>query len=125
MMDSYITAVDNEETDKALRRFRRLLAKITYKPGWVLEVVWTRYGAVELCATWPVTDVVTGASIKLEHKRRYGWRDLVRLTDAQVVEYFIYRFFYEAEVHELREWLKFDGDHVIDPHPATKKSAKV
>jgi hypothetical protein len=105
-----------EESEKQAARLRAILSRITYKPGWILSVRRTEL-AVVLCAEWTVEDVATGRPIQLVREQRISAYELTRWTEVQLVKHFIYAFLHEAETHELREWYKYEGEHVVEPHP--------
>lgn len=119
-----MTAWGQEETYKQHARFAALMGDVTYKPGWVFTTS-AQYGSITLRVQWPVTCVVTGKEITLHFIRSYSWRDIEHFKDADLIRYIVYNFVHEAEEHELREWLRYKHDHVIDPHPEHKKTPGV
>ena len=47
---------------------------------------------------------------------------LAKLTyKTQEIKNFIYNVILDCELHEMNEFLKFDGVHYHDPHPSSKK----
>lgn len=129
-VDRLMMGAEYAATEEQTQRLVRLIAAITYKPGWVFRVRLAGHGSVYsmrivLSAEWPVTDVATGRSIQLYRETGYAAWDLVRASDADIIRHFIYRFIWQAEEHEMHEWFKVDGEHVVDPHPEVKKTAGV
>jgi hypothetical protein len=106
----------------AVGRLVSLLERITYKPGWRFEVS-SSYGstgspdAISLYAYHRQPDANrSGEMVQLVCPTSWTEDELSDLTDAQLVDR-IRRLIIEAEMHEVEEWLKFDGICVVDPHP--------
>lgn len=113
-----------------LERVRSLLAKITYKPGWVITAFEhgvmrepkneysfydpTRIYIRILCLQ---PDTVTGRETEISHHSSLSRYDVANMKDADVVGYLISNAIRHMELHEMDEWLRFDGVHVRDPHP--------
>lgn len=87
-------------------------ARFTYKPGWEFVVVWTPYEGTHL-----------HIRCRLENAYRPG-----EMTDLQIEsplppfadetaieEWLIWRLS-RIETHEVREWLKRDGEAIRNPH---------
>lgn len=49
--------------------------------------------------------------------------DIVRATDEQPLVELVLQLIRQAEEHEIREWLKFRGRHVLEPHPPVGPTA--
>lgn len=119
-----------------LRETQGLLARISYKPGWMLTATapsteqdfrrpWTPwYLTVHLDYRMPSLDdpsrttllstQYTVAERELERMLRDDGRDFI----GHVVTALLKR----AELHEMDEWLRLDGRCVVDPHPERSKA---
>lgn len=100
-----------------------MLDRITYKPGWKLEIVHDplrrprkQWESIPIRCMFPVKDVDTGCDIILcfmgsiypesteEHSDKY----LLHAIESLIRN---------AEDHEFKEWFKVDGFCLYDPHP--------
>lgn len=114
-----------------LERVRRILGKVTYKPGWLITAFDHRQmhpnkneshsfydmNRIYLRVLCMQPDTITGRNMEIVNHTSLSVFDLSNLKDEQVVEYFITRAIREMELHEMDEWFKYDGTHVRDPHP--------
>jgi hypothetical protein len=50
----------------------------------------------------------------------YTEDDLERMNDKDILGYVIGGLIRGAELHEMDEWFKFDGQCIADPHPEIK-----
>ena len=100
-------------TDETRAQVRRWLDGTTYKPGWIFELQ-EHDGVLRLHAVMPVED-----------SRRPGRKTvvtgIVELAPDSVADQFAFRrrvlaLVEHLELHEVREWLLFDGDRAFDPH---------
>jgi hypothetical protein len=101
--------VDRESVERTVSRF-------TYKPG-CRFVVGQRYEGIDISLHAKVPDALNPKTVIPVHI----WRTLdrwqcLRFTDAEV-KFTVQSLVREFELHEIDEWLKFDGEHVRDPHP--------
>lgn len=48
---------------------------------------------------------------------RLGFTLAGYLRDVGVLKRAVHRLFEALALHEVREWLRYDGEHVVDPHP--------
>lgn len=109
-----------------LERVRNLLKKVTYKPGWRFDARTEPvlnydphyfYQEVQVFVSCLVPDTETGKDTKLVVHRRFSNCTLRDMKDSQIISYCISSLIREAEMHEMDEWFKFDGSHVVEPHP--------
>jgi hypothetical protein len=100
-----------------------LLASVRYKPGWEFLIT-DAYdsnglpdGRLVLTVSHRELDVTNPKNlITIVFNQMIE----VSMLEAAGVEWFkhiIFEAIREAEMHELREWLKFDGENLEDPHP--------
>jgi hypothetical protein len=117
-----------------LNRVQDILKRITYKPGWKIEASRIEKGvrpSVSFIGWERVTILVTSeiedaSNPKINHITLCRYTslqdyDIERLSDEEVIRYFIHRAIWEMEQHEYHEWFKFDGICVFDPHPELKE----
>ena len=117
-----------------LKRVQDILKRITYKPGWKIKasrledglrpsVVFVDWNRVTLVVTFKAPDIddYTKTPILLSVIRSMSDFDLEHLSDEQILDYFVRRAIWEAEDHEFKEWFKYDGICVFDPHPELKE----
>lgn len=107
-----------------LDRIQRLIAKISYKKGWAIQARedylnrMPHYEAnVILAVSCMQPDTITGHETPICVQRSIHLHDLERMKDEDILTYYISGTIRELELHEMDEWLKFDGAHVRDPHP--------
>lgn len=128
-MDRLTRGQGQLETVRQVDRLHALLLHVTYKPGWSvtaasIDSAGMYDSGILLRVQWPAMDVVTRQAIMLHHQCAYSWRDFVRMADGDIIRHVVGRAIYEAEMHEMHEWFKFRGYHVIDPHPEVNKHGK-
>jgi hypothetical protein len=106
------------------RRLSALLARIRYKKGWDFSVS-AMYGSdgqesprtLILHATHSEPDVNNPAkTVALVMNQCLDTEEMNSLSDRQFVEW-IFKVVSEAELHEVKEWFKFNGECVENPHP--------
>ena len=115
-----------------LERVKRLLKKVTYKPGWKLDCSWEKskrqtyprtsdWDRIFIMVQVRVPDAIDPQRMTTVHSH-YSMVaiDLERFNDGQIVDYFIRLAIQHMEEHEFCEWFKFDGICVKDPHPEQK-----
>lgn len=95
----------------------RFLHRINYKDGWEW-VIMTEPGAVHVSVKWPVIDVANGLPGFVISAGRTTFHDQKQLGNECSLLHEAYAIIQDAEVHELREWFKFDGKKIYDPHAA-------
>lgn len=102
------------------QRLQKLLDDITYKPNWTFQVrknktVWS---CVELFITIMVPDVeYPDRIIPICMAESISPYHLDRMNDEVLVQSLISNVIRKAEEHEFREWFKFKGKNVFNPHP--------
>lgn len=90
--------------------YNDMISKITYKPGWSFHHVSDEWGhSLKIMATVPHSETLEPTTFQF-----------VRIIPWMEDEVMFLRWFkailMEAEIHELREFLRFDGQLVDDPH---------
>lgn len=113
----------------SLYRLQKISSKISYKPGWKINIQdyasatsingYDPYIYLILTMFQPNLDR-PNEQIKLQFSKTIDPYSISRMTDEQIVEYIISGLVREAELHEMDEWLKYDGIHVKEPHPELK-----
>lgn len=115
-----------------LQRVKRLLDKVTYKPGWTLNagaipageddpLDTGDYGDIVLNVTMVADDAIWDRKkVTVYFQKIIDMGALRRMDDRKVLDYFIFGAIKELEEHECNEWFKFDGICVRDPHPEQK-----
>lgn len=110
------------------RRLQDIIHRVSYKPRVKLEV----HRLMEDVATIRVVMIVPDINdptdnIVFQFMSSLSLYSIGDMTDCQIVEYFVRGAIREAELHEMDEWLKFDGRCVREPHPEeqTRTSAPV
>jgi hypothetical protein len=107
----------------AADRICRLLTDISYKQDWRFKVVpiYNSEGhpcdrvAVHICYRQrSVEEPETFAEFSRFPSLPTDYFD--HMTDDQIVDW-LFRITEETEMHEVREWFKYRGCHVRDPHP--------
>jgi hypothetical protein len=97
-----------------LERVRSILSKVTYKPGWILQVAYAPkewqehcylgFRRIQLLVRFKTKDVFTpDKEITLCNQIFLTEYDLEHLDDGQIVDYLIRRVIWEAEDHEFKE----------------------
>lgn len=106
-------------------RVERLLAHLSYKQGWTFKVIHScdqETGMMSDSGMLLITHMEPNAADPAGPKVTIGMTEPIpdysfaSLEDAEIVRW-IMTIVERAELHEVREWLKFDGHHVRDPHP--------
>lgn len=102
-----------ERHEQALESYRWMLRGFTYKPGWVFSV--SPGGRVDiptLKIKAQVQNLQTGHPDQI-----WGVFSFSLEMRGQYFIDFIMKCITQIETHEIREWAKFQGNNVIDPHP--------
>lgn len=101
---------------------RRIVEKLTYKPGWVLECypdegprggVIFRFGKDELDS-----EINDGEATRALMLTTSLSRDELRPLGRDEILQFVFDTVAKRELHEIEEWLRFDGTPLKEPHPA-------
>lgn len=89
-----------------------VLARVTYKPGWTFQVYDGRWEGPHMVIRTEVPDAYDpGKAVTLDvHSMLPPMRD-----GLAVVEWLAWRCA-RIEVHEMREFLRIDGELPFDPH---------
>ena len=98
-----------------------LVSRISYKPGWSFKL--GRDGAVFQCDTYTLfIQAQVPDSRDPEQIVEFVMKRMVPeyLHDEDMFLKWVKHTLTEAEVHEMREFFRFDGELVDDPHKAVK-----
>lgn len=102
-------------------RMRGILGRVTYKPGWKIEVTQPVNVMGDLCliVTMNVPDLTKrDGSMTTFLYHEHVWLDrLESMSDCEVVDKVIGNALRKCEMHELDEWYKVDSINVREPHP--------
>ena len=94
--------------------FHQLLSRITYKPGFEMEFF---DGAAVVRASAKVIDIVDQVStVTLGMFAPVNPYSIFTWDEQQALEFVKENVLLNFEMHELSEWFKVDGQHVISPH---------
>jgi len=97
------------------KEIREIVKAITYKEGWVFQCRDSMFDAVEVRVGVKVKDVeapdkeIVLNQAMLVHEGME--KERVLMCVCQLVR--------ELEIHEMDEWLKFEGQRINNPHPLT------
>lgn len=129
-----VNVVRSKSCAELLQETRRLLARVTYKPGWALTA--TAPDEVILSKPWRPWEVTVGldyrvmsledpfCSVLLTTAMVLTESHLAQmLRDEQLVYWVVQNLIRRAELHEMDEWLKLDGKCVTNPHPELRVKA--
>lgn len=120
-----------------LERVRDLLSHVTYKPGWTITADWEQnnwesgytgaWRRVQLTVKCRAKDPLepNGKEYTITRLSSLHQFDIDHMQDKDLVDYFIYRALWEMEYHEFKEWFRFDGVCIHDPHPEVTSGAGV
>lgn len=116
--------------DLAFEKFEFFCKKLTYKPGWKLEVKKANvpgmpdYNGITLTIIFRVPSADKGGHPTEDLAFYYNWPaayfHFVDKSDDRLNTYvfdLIIQKIRYVEEHELKEWLKFEGMRIYDPHP--------
>jgi hypothetical protein len=109
------------------QRLAILAERITYKPGWRIEVMPPEESdrffnrPINLLLLWPAQDINTKQPTRLATSAAVSPAILAMMTDEEVVKrVFCDMLIKRTELHEMDEWFKLDGVCVFEPHPELK-----
>lgn len=128
-MTNFWFARQQEEGPSVLARVREILSHVTYKPGWKIEAyrerVFQEYFRIMITVSCAAKDVTNpaGEPILLTFTSSLDQESIAAMKDEDILRYFIYKAIWQMEEHEFKEWFKFNGQHVYDPHPELKENA--
>lgn len=107
--------------DPGIVRLRRIFADVTYKPGTVfMPVILVGKPAIQI--TLPVTPLSerTGTAImstvSFHAATPEAPGELDDLSDEDVVNA-VFDQVKKGEIHEVLEWFRYQGRHLVEPHP--------
>lgn len=110
------------ERKQVVEKFKRVLARLTYKRYWQLELMYDLAdGTCNLCMTQLCIDI--GSSRLHPHTTKLGMTvpvDLWAFThipEEHIARGFIREAILKFETHEMDEWLMLDGHPLVNPHP--------
>jgi len=100
--------------------FIEVVRNISYRPGWKLTTdVDARYNAVRVVLDALVDDAYDGPGarrISVMMHRLLTADELVYFDVSRVLDWVRQGLFMEMEDHESREFFKYNGERVFDPH---------
>lgn len=88
--------------------------KITYKPGWKFTLLPMPYGFVFILRVSTTDSRDASQPIDVVASRQYGPGEI---SSVELIIKAAGEMIKEIEEHEFREWFKFDGNCVTEPHP--------
>jgi hypothetical protein len=96
--------------------FQKLLDAITYKPGWYIRTgiergrMWLQVGVTEEAEI--SFDLVAGKKVPWRGAKHYLSEHMCRNEIVSMAYHAIER----AELHEVREWFRYRGKSIFNPH---------
>src|SRR5882724_12273867 len=104
-----------------LDELRSIVRKITYKPGHTIDLQFNLEGeAVMLLLSFPVMDAHTGKMTKVATQKLLDEHLWGRMNKDQALLW-IFDEVVGLERHEVCEWLRYDKQPVVEPHPELKE----
>jgi hypothetical protein len=106
-------------SEAQFRRLQDIVRKIHYKPHCKLDVHRiSDYFVVNIVVVMIVPDINSPERrTVIQFASTVDLEFMEQMTDFEVVERYVSRAILEAELHEMDEWLKFEGRCVKEPHP--------
>lgn len=102
-------------------RLRQWLSRFTYKPGWRFTIQDMALGtSAYLDITFETTDTYSPDKIV-----KIGFREPMRPAVVYTEEsfaHFLLKVIERVEIHEAREWLRYDNVVIFNPHRAGSSS---
>lgn len=115
-----------------IEKLKWVIDRITYKPGWKIEIVKSSAN-VGIRAGYEITGyAMVRVAMPVHHlsipnsmdtiyfSQSYAFYQLDRMSIGDIVKAIVEYLFTKCELHEMNEWLKFDGFHITEPHPEMK-----
>lgn len=102
----------HEDDAMTFEQAQEILARITYKPGWKIELV--DFGFVKVSIRHKATDA-NDPNRTIDIRFEQGV-ELIHTDEKRLVDW-IFICVRAAEIHEIEEWFKIDGHCFRDPHP--------
>ena len=99
-----------------LDELRAIFHRITYKPGHTIDLQGDFDDGVLLYLSFPAIDVHTGKMSKVGTKRMLPKALWQRMTKDDVLCW-VFDEVVGLERHEVCEWLRYDHEPVVEPHP--------
>ena len=104
---------------------QQVVDSFSYKP-WTepkIEVEWDIHGqGIHIVITMQRFDVNGEGKVPIICEERWPVDFYLQCEDsAELFRNQLYRMLQGAELHEIEEWLKFDGKHYRDPHPEHRR----
>jgi len=107
-----------------LNELRAIVRKITYKPGHTIDLQAQFGGEVLLLLSFPVMDAHTGKMTKVGTKKMLAEKLWQRMTKDEALCW-IFDEVVGLERHEVCEWLRYDKQPVVEPHPEEKREQRL
>ena len=95
-----------------------IVKRLTYRPGWTIEFYQDPSGAsvLRVGTAEPDSERPNAPPIPVVYTDALEAKKLGVLTEGAFLRW-IYEVVEKRVVHELREWLRLDGQPLIEPHP--------
>ena|SRR5260221_8661401 len=106
-------------------QFECMVSHITYKPGWTFKVLANDYCAAMLKVSFKVPSVVDNSIINVVRETALSFDTINEICSHDGKErllYIIQECVKDMELHEMAEWLKYEGEYITDPHPELRKT---
>lgn len=94
-------------------QFKAIVDSITYKNNWGLSVI-EDYDVCVLKILHCTTCVETGSGTRIVGRYTI---DLRGIRTEELAVRILFDYLRQTEEHETKEWFKYKGKHVYDPHP--------
>lgn len=120
-----------------IKTIQEIIDKVSYKPNVRFALSFGSDGIITIKITRPVEDATKipdrPSVIVMSHRVEYGPQtalccfsldNLIKITKEQlisVVKYELFEGIRNMELHEMDEWLRYEGKYVNDPHPELKR----
>lgn len=111
-----VSDVSLTSTVHVWHEFEAIIAAITYKPGWYIRTgledtrMWLQVGVTEEAEI--AFDPIEGKKVPWRGAKHYLSEHMCRNEVVSLVFHAIER----AEMHEVREWFRYKGRSIFNPH---------
>tara|TARA_R100001594_G_scaffold1048_1_gene4335 strand:+ start:5507 stop:5926 length:420 start_codon:yes stop_codon:yes gene_type:complete len=105
---------ERRDTMFSIEEINSIVGQITYKPNWDIQVhtkVGTDIPYIQIHVTDSI-DTVTGEPCNWSSGKRYLSFHMCR----QEIVGVVYGLIEAAEIHEMREWFRYKGASIYNPH---------
>lgn len=103
-----------------LDELNEVMDQVTYKPGWTFELGHCGLGVILTMRAWvPDSTTPEHRPVEIVSRRPIDLLSLSRLDEAGFLDWLLCRVM-SLESHETREWFRYRGELVDDPHAGEK-----